>query len=143
MPNWCTIEIDITGSEEDIKALHTFLGDRMDFNRIIPMPKELRGNHCLTQEVLDRLMSEDGANNWYDWAVKHWGTKWNTDQKESQSDWENTSVHFVFYTAWNPPEKIYHALVEKFPDLEIDWRYEEEGMGFRGNLATGEYQERI
>ena len=143
MPNWCTNEVTITGSEAEIKALHKFIGDKLDFNKIIPMPKELQGNQRLDPKVSERLIREYGTDYWYDWAVKYWGVKWNIDPKNCQCDWEDTSVHFVFYTAWNPPEPVYNVLVEKFPNLEIDWEYEEEGMGFRGNLATGEYQKGI
>ena len=182
MPNWCSNEVAITGSAEDIKVLHKLLGDKMDFNKIIPMPEELHGTkspttilsqedydkavaermviqakeektvhdnmvlNCgigITQEMSDTLVEKYGFNNWYEWSVNNWGTKWNIGNDEGQGDWGDTSVHFTFYTAWSPPEPIYNALAEKYPNLDIDWNYEEEGMGFRGNFSTGEYQEEI
>ena len=49
MPNWCQNEVSIYGDEEDIKKLkaEVFTVDEdnkqpyLDFNKVVPMPKEL------------------------------------------------------------------------------------------------------
>ena len=41
MPNWCSNDVEIHGSKEDIAALHELIGDNFDFNKIVPMPPEL------------------------------------------------------------------------------------------------------
>lgn len=171
MPNHCTNEVDIWGSVEDIETLHHLVGDELDFNKIVPMPEcikntqsptaivsqeqydkydlltpkeqevvSLRNGRAITQEMSDTFMAKYGADNWYDWAVMHWGTKWEA-YEFSRTDWRDISVSFCFYTAWSPPEPIYHKLVELFPNLNIDWRFaDEDPMGFRGYWSTKEHE---
>ena len=50
-------------------------------------------------------MMEYGADNWYDFACLHWGTKWNAYEVEVIQDEEH--VLFVsFLTAWDSPRGI-------------------------------------
>jgi hypothetical protein len=42
MPNWVSNSVTIYGTIEEIKQLKEWMGD-IDFNRIIPMPKEIEG----------------------------------------------------------------------------------------------------
>ncbi len=84
------------------------------------------------------LFKKYGTDNLEDWRRQNWGTKWEVDQEDLDVDWGDTFVHFHFYTAWTPPEGIYEAIVERFPNLEISWHYSEPGVGFAGNLVTGE-----
>jgi hypothetical protein len=78
----------------------------------------------LTQEMNAALIKKYGTNNWYDWAVKHWGTKWGT--YEVSEAWiedalgENgeksigfggtmavvpneSQIECYYQTAWSPP----------------------------------------
>lgn len=80
-----------------------------------------------------RRLQEYGTDNWYDWKIKNWGTKWGVD---ADCDYTETSMSARFDTAWSPPEPIYYALVDKFPDLDIKWHYNEPGMGFSGDFET-------
>ena len=82
------------------------------------------------------LVKEYGYDNWYDWNIANWGTKWNVC--DAQVDWAETFVTAYFDTAWCPPEKIYDAIVAKFPNLTVNWHYSEPGCGFSGNFETGE-----
>ena len=74
---------------------------------------------------------------WYNWNVKHWGTKWNCG--EVWNDRADDSVvegktSYNFDTAWSPAEPVIHALSGLFPTLTITHRYCEGGMGFAGEV---------
>jgi hypothetical protein len=57
-------------------------------------------------------------NNWYDWSVKNWGTKWNACYVDVTFE-SDDEVHYQFETAWDYPHPIIRELRRKFPDLEI------------------------
>ena len=91
-----------------------------------------------TQAQVDALTEKYGVSNWYDWANANWGTKWNLNQDslyvEIEEDQVTDMLVYEFDTAWSPPEGIYNALVEKYPDVDISWFYHEEGMQMAGYL---------
>ena len=78
MPNHVQNRITFEGEPKQVAALLAAIQNEkygigsIDFQKIIPMPSNIyRGN--LGQKELERY----GENNWYDWSVKNWGTKWN------------------------------------------------------------------
>lgn len=87
-----------------------------------------------TQEQVDALQKKYGATNWYDWAIENWGTKWQPNEVDMESD--GNILNYAFDTPWSPPTPIYHALVEKYPEIaeDISWFYNEPGMQFSGYL---------
>lgn len=80
-----------------------------------------------------------GTDNWYDWSIEHWGTKW--DAYDCQGSPQEGTL--VFFTAWNPPDEIIKALCKKYPNSDLDWFYEEEGMQLAGHCYAGENGEVI
>ena len=92
-----------------------------DFNKIVPMPENIfRGP--LGQKERDMY----GADNWYDWSLKNWGTKWNS----YDGDWYVEGRSIQFNTAWSTPEAIYRALIKKFPNLDFNVKFADEDMGY-------------
>jgi len=75
-----------------------------------------------------------GENNWYDWSVAHWGTKWDTDAQNVFYDGETLTL--CFDTAWAPPIELYEYLVEQGFSVLAD--YYEPGMCFAGIYEDGE-----
>lgn len=75
MPNWVTNRIVFHGNQENIDKVLQYIkgnGSKIDFNKIIPMPDNIyRGDLGKRERELY------GSNNWYDWSVANWGTKWN------------------------------------------------------------------
>ena len=143
MPNWCENRVDICGKPEDIKKFMDLAGRKFDFQKIVSMPKKLQdttspvrteGAHAnMTTERQKQLLDKYGSDNWYDWALSNWGTKWqarNVKLVVKRKDY----CRFVFMTAWSPPEGIYRKIRELFPDLSISWFYDEPGMQFAGYL---------
>jgi hypothetical protein len=80
----------------------------------------------ITEEISNRYMRLYGSNNWYDWACYSWGTKWDT-RDVGVIRWDDTGISYEFDTAWCPPEGIYKELVSKFPKLEFELQWSEEG----------------
>lgn len=104
----------------------------------------------ITRKMQQDLIKKYGCDNWYDWALDNWDTKWDAyehefwqgyDDKEVPRKPEAISVlEYFFYTAWSPPEPIYNILSDVFGDLEIDWSYTDEGYGFCGTFGTREHE---
>ena len=134
------------------------------FQKLLPMPEEIRNtnspNHIVatekeaaayneehkgeiffrpaqTQAQVDAIQEKYGVTNWYDWAVKNWGTKWDLNADSVHVVLEDELI-YTFNTAWGPPVGIYHALVAKYPDAHISWFYNEPGMEFAGYLNKEE-----
>lgn len=72
-----------------------------------------------------------GATTWYDWRIKHWGTKWDACDPE----WSGDSV--TFETAWSAPAEIYEKLTKLFPDVRFEVNYADEDLG--NNCGTFYY----
>jgi len=81
-------------------------------------------------------MKTYGVLNWYDWRVKNWGTKWNADcSGSSYQEKDGKSIYGLsFSTAWSPPEPVIRELAKQYPELLIQLRYYEGGIGFQGRL---------
>lgn len=79
----------------------------------------------ITKEFAEKLNEQYGACDWYDWATKNWGTKW--DACNSSCDSDGT---YRFETAWCEPYKFICKLAEKVPaNSSIGWitTYEDGG----------------
>ena len=92
----------------------------------------------ITQEYSDYLTEKYGADNWYDWCVENWGTKWNC---YDLSEWTVSEgrAEIMFYTAWSPPMPITTFLSNKFNNMEIELLYSDEGGGFVGKVIYEKY----
>jgi len=109
------------------------------FNKIIPMPPTVF-NGDLGQEEKEI----HGANNWYDWSLENWGTKWDaydisvyevekTNAEKFILDKKaKTKVRIYFQTAWSPVPKILSKISETFPEVKFIYAYRDEGGGFYG-----------
>ena len=90
----------------------------------------LGNTFSITQEMSDDYIARFGANNWYDWAVKNWGTKWGGYDAERESP---DTVKFL--TAWSTPINAIKSLSIKYPHAEFTVRYADEDFGSN----VGEY----
>ena len=184
MPNWCQNEVSIYGDKKDIEKIkaEVFTVDKgnkqpyLDFNKVIPMPKELENTTSpasvvpdeyvrmrellkstpsiqsiwvggtqikndtwsekfLTANQSEYLKKTYGSNNWYDWKLQNWGTKWNIDGDSIHFyDEDNDRIELHFDTAWSPPEEIASSLRERYEDIDMSWFYREDAMEFSGYL---------
>ncbi|MDD4565712.1 MAG: hypothetical protein PHE79_09610 [Eubacteriales bacterium] len=132
MPNHVINRITLKGDKNEIqKVLDAVIktdeeGKKyFDFESIIPMPENIyRGNLGMEER------KKYGPNNWYDWSIANWGTKW------SSYDNEVTDDYIQFSTAWSHPRPIVKASAEMFPLIDFIWEYADENTGYN----TGSYK---
>lgn len=149
MPNWVYNNVSVIGKKkslEEFRAKHFTSEEKdpvdglqareeFDFETIIPMPENIfRGS------VGEKEREQYGVNNWYDWSIENWGTKWNAGYtefygKEEIVPWGDEYVlEFKFDTAWNLPIPIYKKLAEMYPHLSFRVSFDEEGQYFAGDI---------
>lgn len=115
--------IDLVRSEHSV----------FDFNSIIPMPEPLRDVHsggvtidgkrhrvwreddgkpvAIPDDELKKWQQQFGATDWYSWANKNWGTKWNA-YDVSGPVVTTKGVKYSFDTAWESPEPVLQNLAD-------------------------------
>jgi hypothetical protein len=119
MPNWC----------QNVAYI-----DHEDKQKIDYMVDELgKKESQLFNSVMPRPAEED--ENWYDWNVSNWGTKWDASVYDYHTD-SDGQLYISFDTAWGPPIGFYQFLYENGYDVEA--YYNEEGMAFAGQFIDGE-----
>lgn len=135
MPNWCYNNAVIShDSPEMMERLVSAAESGNLFDEFVPMPEELRGTTAPTAFPSKSLIEKYGSDNWYDWSVKNWGTKW--EAGEVSADATDTGLYLSFDTAWGPPIPYYDTLTAL--GFKIDATYSEEGMSFVGHYCDGE-----
>ena len=152
MPNYCNNVVEIRGPQAQVKAL---VDHRLDFQKIYPYPKDLdivagRSGADDSPEQIQLVAAEEsnlkkyGYKNWYDWCVSEWGTKWNaggSDNADMQIDFDedgdDSIALFQFDTAWAPALGVMQKLMDTHPELSIECRYHEPGVGFFGVWTDG------
>ena len=159
MPNHCHNRVTFySANTEDVAKLKKIFTDENTFTQIIPepdwlntplmssdmpkydwdtplgkvgeLPMDVQGDYGISQ----RFKSTDVADDrWYDWRIQNWDTKWDAyDVVVTDEDPECTEVEFN--TAWCPPEAICHAIREQYPDVSVQWFYDEPGCELAGYL---------
>ena len=99
-------------------------------SNLYPLPKELKDTKSPSDKKDKALIKKYGADNWYDWCVEKWGTKWDV-HAQLDMDGEDEAT-FYFDSAWSPPVEWLHHIAPKFPELSFRLKYDEPGMGFCG-----------
>ena len=145
MPNWCNNSISIQGGSDTIKTLWeeaTKEGSGL-LNAMKPMPKELENTTSPTPEGSEQP-KVDGYDNWYDWRVANWGTKWDIDTTQGLEFTDNgdgtAQISGWFETAWAPPIEAYNTFIEDMDGCSLIADYHEPGMDFAGIYDNGDDQ---
>ena len=134
MPNWCLNNLSVTGSKAGITLFRKWLGeDGFTLQKIKPMPAELEKTtapnpHPGSKES-KALVEKYGSDNWYDWNVKNWGTKWDVEAEINDDD---GLCMISFDSAWSPPIDAIAELSKQFPKLHFSLKYFEPGCVFAG-----------
>ena len=80
MPNWVDNDLKITGPEAELERFMVECvtmeaeGPRFDFDKLIPMPTEIRESTDVGGSDLDGKVR---FPDWYKWCCANWGNKWN------------------------------------------------------------------
>jgi hypothetical protein len=132
MPNYCENTLDIIGlsneSYHELISKYTKQEGKEErtlvFDKIIPTPKNKKG---------------EPENDWYEFRVGNWGTKWEPNTYCWQCD-DHTAIGIGMDTAWTPPLGIIRKLSELFPEAEFRISYVEPGCCFMGeeHFSNGE-----
>lgn len=150
MPNWCSNTLTIRGKKEDLLAFKQQLEDNKPkdgkiclFQTFIPTPDEIKNTTSpnRNEESAKYLLEKYGAIDWYNWQIEKWGTKWGCcnayweeeDPMDTHHD-ELFDLILHYQTAWSPGDEGLKDIFEANDDLSFFLTYEEEGMGFQGNL---------
>ena len=159
MPNWCYNSLIVSGNKEtlaDFVSKTIIPTDKNDdwedergkftFNILHPLPKPLEGGFS----PLPRKEGEDdtqykeriaenirlyGAEDWYEWNIQNWGTKWNASSTSIQI-LEDDLFHVRFNTAWSPPIEWIKKIVPMYPELEFELTFDEESYAFCGKISA-------
>ena len=133
MPNYCDCYINIKGEVDLIKHLYDQIQTKKEFlNILVPRP-------------------EDQEDNWYEWSVENWGTKWDLDEDQikgleyTKINSSTAQIDGCVLTAWGPPMDAFDNYiydVEEKSDCEkeadIKCVYWEAGMAFAGIYHNGD-----
>jgi len=121
MPNWVHNRITVTGPKEVLDGIEKKLHSEesvFDFGRLLPRP-------------------DDKEDDWYNWNVTNWGTKWDACDPHRSRDADDT-LTYTFRTAWSPPGGIIDAFITQHTDVDFVFDYEEEqGWGGQVTVSKG------
>lgn len=112
MPNFITNIVYFDGDPEQIQDLRGTVQDDkygmsgIDFQKIIPMPSGL-----WMGGINPDTRAKYGKNNWLDWSIANWGTKWNAFRFDDDDDEDYSDAADCYETCEN-----YRAVSEE------DWR---------------------
>ena len=149
MPNWCDNQITITGPnsvidkiEEIVKADDTHKNTGL-LNFFKPMPKELEGTTSPSSSADKPQPMVEGFDNWYDWRVENWGTKWElcefygVDRQHLNDSLDESTISFAFSSAWAPPINAYEQFLADNENCSLKAYYYEGGCDFMGEWDNG------
>lgn len=125
MPNWC---------DNRVKLYHS------DKSKIDALAAELEKKHANGQfagEPFQHLRPRpESEENWYDWNINNWGTKWDANLIDWDREDDNT-IYMYFDSAWAPPIGLYEYLTEN--EWIVDAVYHESGMGYAGYFTDSDH----
>jgi hypothetical protein len=93
-----------------------------------------------TDLSLAAIAGDEGEDNWYEWRLVNWGSKWDVEATlERQGD---NQLVYTFSSAWAPPLSAIEKLSERFPKVNLVMSWIEPGMGMIGveTFREGESQ---
>lgn len=129
MPNWVHNNVSF-GTPKILKECLTKYeddkGKYFDFNKVVPMPKELSDYDApnYDEKIANEMVKKYGSPDWYHWRLDNWGTKWIPSNTELLSEYD-----LEFDTAWSTPEVIFQKLSEKY-HTSVYVEYADEDLGY-------------
>lgn len=149
MPNWVNNTLTVNGDKYQVKAfaerakqpgLFTTEGEsisELSFANFVRPDASIMGEYFGSEPLLSPSQyswqtTMEESNHWYYWNTRNWGTKWDACEADVLSRSESEIV-YSFSTAWAPPTPVFYAMVQQFPELSFELRYNEE-QGWGGEL---------
>lgn len=135
----------------------------LSFNNFVSLPKELKDTQSppnivsekdypkrvaeakknklelglpITKKQQKKFIKKFGFDNWYNWQVANWGTKWDACNVEFLKKNDSEILRYSFDTAWSPPIMWLAKTAKMFPKLLFSLTYEGEGEKFMGKAKA-------
>lgn len=135
MPNHVTNKLVIDASSDmELGAIREFMAGQDDqgnevaisLERIRPTPLLLLDDsrEDITPEEKRHRVMVYGSEDWYEWRLKNWGTKWNCYEV-----FEIDENIVEFQTPWSTPKEIIKYISGKFPSSTFMVEYADEDLG--------------
>jgi Ferredoxin-like domain in Api92-like protein len=114
MPNWCMNDLRISGNADEILS---FIEDNKTdgefcFKTLVPEPEY------------------KNSEEWYDWRLSNWGTKWDVDGDVDVNKLDDGLYRLYFTTAWSPPIQWFETVIKSYPTLKFELHAGEPGMNW-------------
>ena len=124
-------------SQEEIDTMWADWNKRKDEGKLSEFEKERPMGLGITQDKHDEFILKYGYDNWYDWCIFNWGTKWNaydvTEWSINECSEYTTSATIYYETAWSPATALWLKMSKEYPNLEFYHEFADEGGGFLGS----------
>lgn len=102
----------------------------LDLNAIDPQPEELSNHPAPAPDAVAAAHRRKyGAADWYEWRIKHWGTKWLPTVHTI------TEQTLFFDSAWQPPLKAIEQLAAMNKDVRFGLTYSEPDNRVHGRIT--------
>lgn len=119
MPNLCTNSLSLDGPAADIAAFVTAVhGQESITNALLPVPA-------------------DQAENWYEWSIANYGTKWGDYDTELVFH-NDTAASYRFSTAWSPLAEGIRQISSQFPTITFTLVFDEPGDELMGGYLIAD-----
>lgn len=139
-----------SGSSETVYDV--FYGSDDRINYILNWPWVIEENLTTQEDLKNYYLQKDpnakeiadkykhnletyGCLTWYDWALKHWGTKWGICHASLNEEKPRTLLYW-FESAWSPAIPMIYHLSTQYPTLKFSLKYWEMGVGFKGEYVV-------
>lgn len=151
MPNWCSNTVTFKHDNPDkIKDIVSAWNSGELMNTFFPCPEKLNAadrtysSNPHEQKAIARTrelnLQEYGYEDWYDWRVSEWGTKWDVGRNENSRSLSAKrgakSIKLRFESAWAPPVGFYKKMHDEH-GYDIHAYFFEPGVGFCGTWRNG------
>ena len=148
MANYVFNSVIINGKPEHIEAFKEkarFEEREFSYWNFVTPPQEAieSGEYWATNGWVEGERSGDTHNNWYNFNIREWDTKWDSCDVEPiwvEPELRDVKIGWCWQSPWSPPISVMKAMVAQNPELafEFDWE-EEQGWGGRAVGVAGEF----
>ena len=119
MPNLCTNSLSLDGPAADIAAfVNAVHGQESITNALLPVPA-------------------DQADNWYEWSIANYGTKWG-DYDTELTYHNDAGAAYRFTTAWSPLSEGIRQISSQFPTITFTLVFDEPGDELMGGYLIAD-----
>ena len=125
MPNYCNCSLTLSIEDDD----------PLNNNILLNFYNRNKKEDLLLSFSKEAPMPESESENWHQWCVENWGTKWeplSVDVEENYEDISAPSLSYSFDTAWSPPLNWLSTVSTKYPQIKFFIEYSEPGMDMYG-----------